>query len=122
MGHDVEQSEPIVLEEIVLVPLKSELLPELVNQIHVDLYSAGDGKVAKEGRVHETLKGLVGSCRITEVTDQQIAVGALEGLHQIPLLIWGEVGQETGGIPFVEDTQVPQALLKSAGQLPSTAL
>ena len=73
---------------------KSELLPELVNQIHMDLHSAGDGQVTEKGRVHEAFQGLVGSSWIPEVADEQIAIGALQRLHQIALFIQWKIGEK----------------------------
>ena len=43
MGHHIEQSQPIILEEIVLVPFQLELLGEAINEIHVNLNSFSNG-------------------------------------------------------------------------------
>ncbi|CAI8431973.1 MAG: Uncharacterised protein [Synechococcus sp. MIT S9220] len=103
------------------MPFKSELLPEVVNEIHVDLHSSGDGQITEKGCVHETLQCLVGRSRIPEVADQQVPVSALQRLNKVPLLIRRQIGKKARGVSLVEDAQIAEALLQTTGQLPGTA-
>ena len=91
MGHHIKQGESVVLEEVVLVPLQLELLPESVNQIDVNFHHLVNRQITEKRGMDEAFDRLVGRRRIPEVTDQHVAVTAFQGSQQLLSLLLGQV-------------------------------
>ena len=103
MRHHIEKRKAVILKKVMFVALQTQLFPEFIDEIHVDLNGAGDRQITEESGVDEAFQGLIGRGRIAEITRQQVPIGALKRQQQIPALLGGQAAQEAGRIPFVED-------------------
>jgi hypothetical protein len=116
MRHHIEKRKAVILKKVVLVTFKTQLLPELIDQINVNLNGARDRQIAEDRCVHKALKRLIRSGWIAEIAHQQIPIGALERLEQIPPLIGREAAKEAGRIALVKNPEVSQPFLETPGQ------
>ena len=103
MRHHIKKRKSVILKKVMFVALQTQLFPEFIDEIHVDLNGSGDRQITKESGVDEAFLGLIGRGRIAEITRQQVSIGALKRQQQIPALLGGQAAQEARWISLVED-------------------
>ena len=117
MRHHVEKRKAVILKKVMFVALQTQLFPEFIDEIHMDLNGAGDRQITEESCVDKAFEGLIGRGRITEVTRQQVPIGALKRQQQVPAFLGGQAAQEARWVPFVEDPEVAQPFLQAIGKV-----
>jgi hypothetical protein len=70
MRHDIKKCKAVILQKVVFMTLEPQLLPILIDQVHVDFHRARNRQIAKESRIHETLESLIRGRWIAEVAQQ----------------------------------------------------
>lgn len=48
MRHHVEKRKAVILKKVMFVALQTQLFPEFIDQIHMDLNGAGDRQIAEK--------------------------------------------------------------------------
>ena len=56
MRHHVEKRKAVILKKVMFVALQTQLFPEFIDQIHVDLNGAGDRQITEKSGVDEAFQ------------------------------------------------------------------